>query len=95
MVSLPKRMKRHTVASLWSEQTQLDSCMVTSAHALLGLAPLLPFHFFKGYLLHSVDKHMSKASNSADQIPAPLKSNIGEDGITTFGKGDERRYPKQ
>lgn len=42
-----------------------------------AIAPLFLVDLFKGYLLHSVDKHKSKASNSAGQAPAPLKSNIG------------------
>lgn len=57
-------------------------------------ALLLLFDFFKGYLLHSVTKHTSKASNSADQNSTPLKSNIGEHEITIFEKEDGRQHPK-
>lgn len=58
------------------------------------IALLLLFDSFKGYLLYSVDKHVGKASNSAGQNPAPPKSNIGEDEITTFQTGDGRQHQK-
>lgn len=71
--------------------------MVHSHFVILrtNTAGLRLFDFFEGYLLHAVDKQMSKAANSADQAPAPLKRKMGEDRTTTLGKGGGKQYPKQ